>query len=380
MKRLFILLILIPLFIFCTPTLSAYAADAGQILNEQTQKSGAAGLNGKTPAEAKGALGKLGVKGADSKGVSGFSLSKVFSWLWNSIRKIVTAPFKATAAVFGILLFCALAGTMKNSFADTAMKGIFENVCALSIAGVLILPITKCVAAASTTIHNSAIFLSACLPVFGGLAAASGHPASAVLAQGSALLMAQVISQIASTTFVPLVGIFLAFCVIGSIAPSVNIIGLAGFAKKIVTVGLALAMTVFSAVLTIQGFISQAADSVTMKTAKFVVSNAVPLVGNTVSDALNTVASCAGLLKNAVGAYAIIVFLAVYLPVLLECLIWTLVVSLSSALAETMNMGTASNLLKGMSSALQMLTALIVAAALTMMISICIMLLVTGQT
>lgn len=374
MKRLLILLLLIPLL-----TLPVSAASTSEILNEQAQKSGTADLGNQVPSSAKSSLGKLGVSGADPQGMNGFSLTKVFQFVWQKIGQAASAPFKAVAAVLGILLLCALAEAMKNSFAEKSMKTVFEIVCTLAIAGVLAVPITQCITVAATTVRESSTFMTAFLPVYGGLAVASGHPTSGVVTQGIVLIMAQVITQIASSTFVPMVSMFLAFCIIGSIAPGVNIAGLAGFARKIVNVGLVLALTVFTAVLTVQGFITQAADTVTMKTAKFVVSSAVPVVGGAISDALNTVASCAGLLKNAAGAYAIIVFLAAYLPTLLECTLWMLAVELSLILAEIVGVGNVSDLLKGVLDALKMLVALVVACALAMIVSICIMLLVSGQ-
>lgn len=374
MKRLLILLLMIPLL-----ALPVSAASTSEILNEQAQKSGAFDLGNQVPSSARGSLSKMGVSDASPKGISGFSLQKVFSFIWQKICDAAEAPFKAVAAVLGILLLCALAEAMKNAFADKTMKTVFEIVCTLAIAGVLSVPITKCIASAAATVKESSTFMTIFLPVYSGLAVASGHPTSGVVSQGIVLLMAQVISQIAATTFVPMVSMFLAFCVIGSIAPGVNIGGLASFARKIVNVGLVLALTVFSAVLTIQSFITQAADTVTMKTAKFVVSSAVPLVGGAISDALNTVVSCAGLLKNAAGAYAIIVFLAAYLPVLLECTLWMLAVELSLALAEVIGVGNVSDLLKGVLDALKMLVALVAACALAMIVSICIMLLVSGQ-
>lgn len=378
MKRLFKRLLCLAL-VAVLLSLPVLAADQSAILDEQAQKSGASDLAGKTPSAAKGALPSLGVKGADPKGMSGLSISSVFGFVWQKVKDTAEAPFRAVAAVLGILLLCALADAMKNAFAEKAAKTAFDVVSALAIAAVLIGPISRCITAVADAVRNSAIFLTAFVPVFAGLAAASGHPASAVAMQGGVLLLAQVITQVASTTFVPMVGIFLAFCVIGSISPSVSIAPLASFAKKVVTVGLTFALTIFSAVLTIQGFISQAADTVAMKTAKFVVSGAVPVVGGAISDALGTVVSCAGLLKSAVGAYAIVVFLVTYLPVVLECMLWLLALELALALSGMVGAGSAPALLKGMRDALQMLLALVAAAALAMIVSICIMLLVSGQ-
>lgn len=369
--------VLLALLLLCLPV---RAADQSAMLNEQAQQSGAANLAGQTPETAKDGLSALGVSGADPDGLQGLSVGGVFRFLWEKLKDAATAPFRSVAAVLGILLLCTLAGAMKNSFAEGRVKTAFEAVSALAIAAVLLTPVSACITSVARAVRDSATFLTAFVPVFAGLAAASGHPASAVAMQGGVLLLAQAITQIAATTFVPMVGIFLAFCVVGSVSPGVRVAPLAAFAKKAVTLGLTFALTVFSAVLTVQGFLSQAADTVTMKTAKFVVSGALPVVGGAVSDALGTVASCAGLLKNAVGAYAIVVFLATYLPVALQCALWLLALELAAALAEILGEGSAPALIRGVRDAMQLLLALVAAAALAMLVSVTILLLVSGQT
>ena len=130
----------------------------------------------------------------------------------------------------------------------------------------------------------------------------------------------------------------------------------------------------FTALLTVQSLIAQAADTVSMKTAKFVVGSAVPVIGSTISDAINTVVSCAGLLKTAVGAYAIVVLILAFLPALLDCLLWMLATEISVAFAEMLGIAAVPSLLKSIGEALKLLVALVMTSALTMIVSVTVML------
>jgi stage III sporulation protein AE len=188
-------------------------------------------------------------------------------------------------------------------------------------------------------------------------------------------MASQVIAQIASTTFVPMVDMYLAFCVIGSISPGVNIGSIAGFVRKVVNFGLILSITIFTGILTVQGLISQAADTVTIKTAKFVVGSVVPVIGSVISEAVNTVVSCANLLKTTTGAFAIVVFIVTFLPPLLNCLMWMLATDLSIAIAEILGIDNVTGLLKAVKETLKLLIALILTAALAMIVSVSVMLL-----
>jgi stage III sporulation protein AE len=375
MKRILLTLCLIPLF-FSLFAFGAEAADSGSIVRQQMQQSGAAGLYQKAPDSAKQSLGNLELTEPDTGGLSKFTPAGVFHILQQAAVSAAKRPIKSVVSVFGILLVCALLGTLKNSFSEKSLQPVFDIVCALCIAAAVLVPVTQCIADCASTMKQSSEFMTAFLPVFAALVTASGHPASAAVFQGMLLAASQLIAQIAATTFVPMVSIYLAFCVIGSVSPGIQISGIAGFFKTALNWALGACLTVFVGILTVQSMISQAADTVTIKAAKFVVGSAVPVIGSTISDAINTVVSCANLLKTATGAYGIIVFAFAYLPVLLECLLWILAADVMLAITEVLGVSNMAGLLRSIKYALQVLTALVFSAALAMIISLSVMLMV----
>lgn len=370
MRVLIFLLWVLPLLAF-----SVSATDNNEILRRQMERSGTGNLYENLPRQAKDGLDGMGIQNPDPNTITRFTPANLLKSILNSAKQAAQRPVKSIVMVFGILLACALLGTLKNSFGEKPLKNVFDTVCALCIAAAVLTPVSQCMTTCCNTVRQSGSFSLMFLPVFTGLVTASGHPASATIYHGLMLTISQAIIQIASTTFIPMVSIYLAFCVVGSVSPGVNVSGLAKFSKKIVVWGLTLCVTIFVGILTVQGLISNAADSVTVKTAKFVVGSFVPVVGGAISDAVNTVVGCANLLKTATGAYAIIVFVLAFLPAVLECLFWMLAIDVSVAVADILAVPNMSGLLNSIKEAICILLALVLTSALALIVSTSLMLL-----
>lgn len=356
-------------------SVAASSISTSEALKEQMEGSGASGLYNQTPQQAKSRLDSLGLKTPNPDSISKLTPRAFFSMLLDDLGQAASVPLKSLSLVMGVLLLYALLSTMKTSLGEKPLKGVFDTVCALCVAGAVLTPLSSCIRYCSQTIVQSGNFCNAFLVVFSGLVAASGHPASSVVFGGLMALLSDAVINLASTTFVPMVGVYLAFCLVGSVAPGVHIAGLASFVKKVVVWGLGLCTTIFVGLLTVQGLISGAADTVAVKTAKFMVGSFIPVVGGSLSDALNTVMSCANLLKTATGAYAIIVFLVIFLPPVLECVLWMLAMDLSAAVAEILGIGNMKDLLKGIRESLSVMTALVVTTATALIVSVSVMLL-----
>ena len=92
----------------------------------------------------------------------------------------------------------------------------------------------------------------------------------------------------------PLCCIFIALGLISALAPDLQAGALIRSVKSLALWILSFCLTVFLALLTIKTSVSGAADGVTLKTAKFLLSSAVPVVGGAVGDAWAAVSGCRG--------------------------------------------------------------------------------------
>lgn len=367
------------LLAFVLLTIPCYAVDTNlpdDQLQEQFESSGANELYDKTPDEAKEILDNLGVDKIDYKTLLTLSPTDFFKALWQILLTQLRKPLVILASITGVAVLCSLVEGLNVSIGQRSLDTVFNVVAILCICTAVVNPIVECIRSAAAAIQSCADFILSFIPVFVSLVAVGGQPVSATTYNTFLLLTSEVISKITANQLVPLVTIYLAFCIVGALTPSMNLSGAASTAKSIVTWALGLLVTVFVGLLGIQSLVASGADTVAMKTGKFLIGSFVPVVGKALSDALTTAQSCVKLLKTTVGAYAVAVASLTFLPSLLQTIVWYFAVNLGSTVSDVLGAQQIGKVLKACATALSLLLAIIAFVALLFIISTTIMLVV----
>jgi stage III sporulation protein AE len=115
--------------------------------------------------------------------------------------------------------------------------------------------------------------------------------------------------------------------------------------------------TIITAVFSLQTLISSAADSAAMRSAKYMASGLIPVVGATVSGALSTLAAGISYAKGIIGAGAIIAILSIISAPLVTLLGYRLALSVASMVAELVSSTTAVRIFTAYRFSLDTLTA-----------------------
>lgn len=137
-------------------------------------------------------------------------------------------------------------------------------------------------------------------------------------------------------------------------------------------------LTIFSAILTFYGFASGAANAVTVKGIKFAVGSLVPVVGNLLSDTVETVISGAGLLKTAVGTAGMITVITITAMPVIKIWVLMMLLKLCASLIEPFSHKRVTNMLLSMSDAVTVIFSMVITTAVLFLISIGIILGATG--
>lgn len=104
----------------------------------------------------------------------------------------------------------------------------------------------------------------------------------------------------------------------------------------------------------------------------------VPVVGGALEDAFGTVQSCVKLLKSGVGAFGLLAGAFIFLPVILECVLWILTLSACSAIGEIFALKEITTLLKATTKVLETMLAIILCSMTVLMISTVLILVIGG--
>ena len=137
---------------------------------------------------------------------------------------------------------------------------------------------------------------------------------------------------------------------------------------------LKLILTLFTAYLAVAGGVSGNVDRVALKTAKFAVSSGVPIVGGTISDAVNTVHASLSLMHSSIGTYGIAAGIVILLPSLISVVCYRFALTAAEAVSEVFGVKELSTLFRACGAVMSIIMAVIVCFLLLNTISAVIML------
>ena len=378
MRRKIICLFL--LCLFCIPRVAWAQETSDEITNKnlqgQIEASGAQELSEQAPDEAKEILSQLELQQLDYRKLLSLSPTQLWQVCKSAFSQTVRAPLLLLGTLTAVILLCAAMDALKVGFNAHGLDKVFSGVAVLCLIAAVLEPITYCIQKTAQAILQGSQFMNGFIPVFCGILTAGGQPVSAGVYHLLLFGTSQVVGQTASQILVPLIGIFLAFCFTAAIAPELHLDQIGKTVKKFVNWALGLLLTVYVGLLGVQSMVAVSADTVTVKTAKFVTSSFVPVIGSALSDALVTAQSCLKLLKTSVGVYGILIAAFTFLPLLAEIICWYLTMQAASLIGQLVGTGTLSKVLEATSSALGLLMSITLLFGLLFIISTTVMLVV----
>lgn len=248
---------------------------------------------------------------------------------------VVKRAVKSGVLLLAVVLFCAVADSAAElggaKVWAAPMVGVLA-VCAIAVADVHSL-----MGQGREAIEQMTAFGGILIPALAAAAAAGGTPAAAAARHAATVLFSNVLFQLIAKVLVPLTYAFVAASAVSAALGNPGLKRLAGTLKGIATGTLTTVMLVFVGYLSVSGVIAGTADAITLKTAKFAISGSVPVVGGVLSDAAETVLVSAGLLRNAVGVFGMLVILGICLAPFLRMGVHYLAYKLTAALCATVS-------------------------------------------
>jgi stage III sporulation protein AE len=133
--------------------------------------------------------------------------------------------------------------------------------------------------------------------------------------------------------------------------------------------------TLFIGILSIQTAVNSSADTLSVKTAKFIVGSTVPVAGGVLAEALTTVTASLNLLKSSVGIWGVLICALTFLPLVIELLLWRVCLWGLAFFGDTFSLSKISNLLKSVDSVLSVLVGIVLLSFAMFTISLTVVIL-----
>ena len=180
------------------------------------------------------------------------------------------------------------------------------------IIGILLLsPINALVHLGSDTILELTNYSKLLLPVMtSAMAAQGGITSSSAIYIGTVVFNA-LLTTVISKIMIPALYIFLCICIANSAIQNDTLNRIKTFIKWAITWALKIVLYVFTGYISITGVVSGAVDASALKATKLTISGVVPVIGNILSDASETILISSSVIKNSAGLYGIFAVIAV---------------------------------------------------------------------
>ena len=292
--------------------------------------------------------------------------------LWNIIKAGLEAAddsFRDAMSVCLAAAVTAILGGVLRTISEKQCRRSIDLCCVLIIAEQFLSTSTALIHLGTDTAQELREYGKLLLPVMtAAMAARGGVSASAALYAGTALFD-NILSSILSKILTPMVYLFLALSIGNSILGEELLGKIRDFLKWAMGWALKGALFLFTGYLTISGAVNGTADAAAVRAAKIVISSAVPVVGNILSDASETVLISASALGNAAGVYGMITVLALFSGPFIKIGLHYLFLKLTGAFCTAFDTGPATKLMNDFAAAMGLILAMVGTQTVLILIS-----------
>lgn len=286
-----------------------------------------------------------------------------------SLQGVIKKAVRSGVLLLVIVLLAGLAdGAAAGGIGKTVQA--VPIAAAVAITAVAVADVNTLIGLGNQVIEKMELFSKVLLPTMAAATAASGLPGAAAARQLATMLFSDVLMTLISRLLLPLVYAYIAACAAYAAIGNEGLKRIASTLKWVVTSILTTVLLAFVGYLTVSGVIAGTTDALTLKATKFTVSSVVPVVGGILSDAAETVLAGAGILKNSVGVFGMLVVLGMCIIPFLQLGIHYLMYKLTATLSATVADARVAGLIDGIGGAFGLVLGMTGACALLLLVSL----------
>lgn len=307
-----------------------------------------------------------------------FDNNKVLKFITSMAGENIKKAITSISGIVIIVVICTILKTISENLGNESVGQVAFYSEYIMIVIILMKNFAEIVSEMRNTIQNMTAFSNSLIPVFTTLIIATGKVSSANAIEPILLLIISFINNAISNFVLPILLASTALGVVSKISDEVKVDKISKFMKKGSVWGISTALTLFVTIASLEGGLTSSLDSVAKKTGKSVISVAVPVVGNIIGNAIDTISGYANLLKNAVGTIGIVVIALICARPIINLACYTVVYYLGGALIETVADEKISDAVEEIAGTLKIFLAILASITVSIIIGLAIVMKVTS--
>lgn len=248
------------------------------------------------------------------KGEKSFSFQEWVSGFIKFIFHEFIVNGKLLGSLILLTVFSMFLQSLQNSFEKSTVSKAAYAIVFMVLIIIALNSFHVAISYTQEAIDTMISFIMALIPLLLALIASSGGIVSAAFFHPVILFLMNMSGLFIQYVVLPLLFLSALLSIVSTLSENYKVTQLANLLKNWSIGLLGTFLTVFLGVISVQGASAAVTDGITLRTAKFITGNFIPVIGRMFTDATDTVISASVLLKNTVGiaGVAILIIIAAF--------------------------------------------------------------------
>lgn len=299
--------------------------------------------------------------------------------IFNALRQNFFPSLRAASSICGILILIATINLLSENVTNSSFHSIFELCSDLCMTSMILEVVNEIMERSSAYLEQLCGIMNVMIPVTEAIYLTEGAVSQLAVHKTALLLYIAITSNLNNLILKPAFGVLFGFLLIAAVFREFNPEGFINGIRKFITTTFALFALVFSFILGLQTMLAKSADSLGIKAMRFALSNFIPIVGGTLSEALTTLREGINVIKSVTGISGIIIILLLVLPVSASMFCNNVLLSFCHMTAEILGCSKSAKIINEIKSVLSILGAVVYSTSLLFIMAMILFAKVGGQ-
>ena len=294
--------------------------------------------------------------------------STIYKKILSLLGTEVQTGIKSLISILAIIIIHSILKSISESLENDNISKLIYYVQYIAIVTIIMSNFSDIINLVKETTINLVGFMNTLIPVLISLMLYTGSITTTSILEPIILFMINFIGNFIQDILIPIILIITSISIISKISDNLQVEKIAKFLKSSTAWFLGLILTIFVGVVSLEGTLASSVDGITAKTAKTIVSSAVPVVGKILGDVIDSVLGCGVILKNAVGFLGVIIIIGICILPILKLSVLTISYKLVASISEVIADAKIVKLLDQIADIFKILLAILVTVAFMVII------------
>src|SRR5690625_4772269 len=268
-----------------------------------------------------------------------FSVKNIFGSIGKFLMHELILNSQLLELLLLLTIFSVTLQTLQRAFSVSTVSQIAYFIIYIGLIYIALNSFMVAYSYTKETIDTLSSFLIALIPLILSLMATIGSITTLAYFHPVTIFLIHTSSVVISKVVLPLLLLGALLQIVSSLSKHYKVTHLAQPFRTFSLGILGAFLTIFIGVMSVQGTVHAVQDGVILKTAKFVTGNLIPVIGQTFTDATDTVLGASLLLKNAVGIVGLLIIVIIVIFPALKLLVIAFIYKLAAAILRPISDG-----------------------------------------